>query len=250
MSSSPKESIGSTFAKIPVPPDVGEWIATIMFRDEFWNMEERIDDYKKGKCEDNLWEYFNPDDNKYYDGFFEQLNGMAEYITDKYPILITDIVDVINKYNMTAEDLVYDDQNEKESWAAYHRRELPPSEVYPAIGFLKYRVLHAIESVTDSFKWSNWDGYRKQFVAYHENKINRIKRAVNEYEEWKNQHLSDMNDFNAMQEKARKLLFGTNYKEDEPSFIQLEESDYEVFSDIEALVNDMNTDEEESSADQ
>lgn len=226
MTSSPEESIGSAFAEIPVPPNVGEWIATTVFSDGFWNMDERIDDYKKGTCEDDLWEYFNYEK---YDEFFECLNDMAEYITDEYPILITDIIKVINEYRMTADDLVYDDDNQRESWAYYHRRDLPSSNVYPAIGFLKYRVLHLIKSATDEkVKWSNWEGYRKQFMAYHENKINRIKRAINEYDEWYDRQLSNRNDFNTMQQNVRKLLFSTNYdEEDEPIFSELEESDYE-----------------------
>ena len=235
-------SIYDAFAKIPVPPEVGEWIVNMTFNEGYWNYEKYIEDYKNEKEYMNVWEYFTHE-NRRYDKFFEEINDFAEMITNEYPVLIADIVAVLDKYDYTAEYLVYEDNSGNESWASERPGELPVSKTYPAIGFLKHRILYLLESTANEdveklMRWYSWRGYCKSFAAYHENKINRIKEAINEYEKRVKElkavspEKTDEDEVNDMNKLAEKILFAHNYDNEPNGDVELDdEFDYATLDD-------------------
>lgn len=237
-------SIADAFAEIPVPPEVGEWIVNMTFNEGYWNYKKYIDDYKNGKECLNVWDYFNYDRRR-YDKFFEEINDFAEEITNEHPVLIADIDAVLDKFDTTAEYMVYEDNNGKESWAEEHSDQLPASKTYSTIGFLKHRILYLLESTANEdveklMRWYNARGYCKAFAAYHEKKINRIKESINEYEkrvkELKSRAPEEMSedDTDKMNQLAKKILLSYDCEGDDPNDIELDDGmDYYTLNDEE-----------------
>ena len=223
-------TIGEAFSIIPVPPEVGDWIVNMTFNKGYWDYKKYIEDYKSGKEYMGKWDYFIYDHRPNYfnyDHFFEEINDYAESITNRYRVLIADIVAVLDEFDKSADELIYDDESGVESWASERPGSLPPSETYPAIGFLKYRIFYLLESVEDEDveklkRWYNWHGYFKAFITYHENKIDRIKETINEYEKYVEQLKSrppekmDEDTMDKLNWVAGKILFTNNY-DDEPN---------------------------------